>query len=469
MVRYCLKSSFALVVASVLAACEPGPPQHGELTHTSARLQREALRDDRAWELVESLATEIGPRMAGSEGDRRAVEWARQRFLALQFDRVWLEHVSFPLWRRQSESAALVSPVNQPLAVTALGGSPGTGGPIRGEVVHFPDLAALEAAAPDSLEGKIAFISQRMQRTRDGLGYMAAVDKRSHGPFVAAEQGALALLIRSVGTDAEGPPHTGQMSTQRAGEPVPAAALSNADADRVEEMLAGGLPVVITLDLDCGFDGMGESRNVIGEFDGSGDTGGFVVVGAHLDSWDLGTGAVDDGSGVAITMAAARLVAELPERPRHGIRVVLFANEEQGVYGGKAYAAAHRSEWGRHVLAAESDLGAGRIWSFRTRTAADAQPAVQQLADLLAPLDIAWDAERPAFGGADLSQMSRLGVPVVDLQQDASRYFDVHHSASDTLAAVDPADLRQNVAAWATLIYWAASSDVALGPIAPTH
>ena len=463
-------NAVALLLALVLGAPAGGfAASAEEMRATAASLQAGALQDGLAWELLASLTTDVGPRMAGTPGDALAVAWAQDRLRAMEFDRVWLEPVEFPRWERRSESAAVVSPRHQALAVTALGGSPATGGDLRAEVVHFPDLAALEAADREQVEGKVAFVSARMERSRSGRGYGEVVVQRSRGPFVAAEKGAAALVIRSVGTDDNRLPHTGNISSSEAGQPVPAAAISNPDADLLQAMLAAGEPVTLELRLDCGFEGTAVSYNVVGEFDGREPGAGFVAIGAHLDSWDLGMGAHDDGSGVAITLAAARRVADLSPRPRRGTRVVLFANEEQGIYGGKAYAAAHAGEVQRHVVGAESDLGGGRIFRFRSRVAESAAPALQELALLLEPLGVPYEPQPPAFGGADLGQMVKLGMPAIDLDHDATLYFDYHHTANDTLDKVDPADLRFNVAAWVTFLYFAAESQTEFGPIEPAE
>lgn len=451
-----------MIFSANLAAAQEAPHQD-----TIAALQARALDDGLSWELLESLTTDVGPRMAGTEGDALGVAWAQERMQEMGFDRVWLERVEFPMWRRGAETARVISPRVQEMAVTAIGRSPGTDGAVVGEIVHFPDLAALEAAADGSLLGKIAFISARMERTRSGAGYSPVVQGRSLGPFVAARKGAAALVIRSVGTDDDRFPHTGNMSGSTPGDAVPSAAISNADADLLVALLERPAPVIFELSLDVGMDGMGESFNVIGEYDGRGDTDEFVLIGGHLDSWDLGTGAHDDGAGVAITMAAAKLVADLPQRPRRGIRVVLFANEEQGIYGGKEYARVHADAVPQHVLGAESDLGAGRIYQFRSRVIPGAEPAMVELAGYLAPLGIPRQQDQPASGGADIGQISRLGVPVVDLNHDASGYFDLHHTANDVLSQVNPDDMAFNVAAYVTLVYFAAETDAVFGPVDP--
>jgi Zn-dependent M28 family amino/carboxypeptidase len=277
------------------------------------------------------------------------------------------------------------------------------------------------------------------------------------------------LLIRSVGTDYDGVPHTGLISSSEPGDPVPSAALSHPAADLLAKLLEEGSPVTVEMNLDCGYSGRAVSQNVIGEFDGSSDSDEFVVIGGHLDSWDLGTGAIDDGTGVAITMAAAKLVADQEQRPARGTRVVLFANEEQGVYGGKAYASAHARTLARHVIGAESDMGSGKIYQFLTRVDEQSEPAVETLAELLSELDIDRSTERLASGGADLGQMRKLGMPVIDLRHDATRYFDLHHTSNDTLDKVDLPDLQHNVAAYVTLIQWAASGGVSFGPVAASE
>jgi hypothetical protein len=452
-----------ITILLVLTACRDSdaPPS---LQDQVSALQKIALADQTAWRLLTALTTDVGARMAGSEGDAKAVTWARKNMNELGFDRVWLEYVEFPRWVRNSESAHIVGDEQLPLDIIALGGSPGTGGAVQGKVVHFDSLAALEAASDAEVAGNIVFISGRMRTSRDGAGYGETVPQRSRGPFVAAGKGAIALLIRSVGTD-EDAPHTGMISSSEPGDPVPAAALSNPSADRLVSLLQERESVAVQLDLDCGFDGRAVSQNVIGEFDGSGNSGEFVVVGGHLDSWDPGTGAHDDGAGVVITISAAKLVADQPQRPDKGIRVVLFANEEQGVYGGKAYASAHAKELDKHLIGAESDLGAGRIYQFKARVNESALPAIKQLEELLEPLGIPFFPGQPAHGGADVGQMCELGMPVLDLNHDATRYFDFHHTRNDVLQNVSPENLQFNVAAYVSFIQWAASAGVPFGPI----
>ena len=297
--------------------------------------------------------------MAGSENDARGRAWAEARFKALGFDRVWTESVSFPVWDRGFESAAMTTPEATKLMVTALGGSIGTPEEgISGELMLFESAAALIEAEPGAAAGKIAFINQKMERTRDGRAYGQAVIARVQGASAAAKAGAIAVLVRSIGTDTDSnSPHTGTMRYDNTPTRIPAAAVSHQDADRIEALLRDGQTVAISLQLGARVrQGEYQSANVIGQFDGREKPEEIVLLGAHLDSWDLGTGAIDDGAGVAITMTAAELIGQSANRPRRSIRVVAYANEEQGVFGGKAYGEAHPEAINTHVLAAESDL-----------------------------------------------------------------------------------------------------------------
>jgi Zn-dependent M28 family amino/carboxypeptidase len=232
-------------------------------------------------------------------------------------------------------------------------------------------------------------------------------------------------------------------------------AISPADADLLARLAARG-PVRVRMSIEAEIRDDVPSGNVIAEIRGRERPDEIVLVAAHLDSWDLGQGAIDDGAGVAIITAAARLVRDLPRRPRRTVRILLAGAEENGVHGGAAYAAAHASD--NHVVAAESDFGAGRIWRFRTRFAESALPYGRAIQRALAPLGIV-PGDNAAGGGADIGALRQAGVPVVDLSQDGTDYFDYHHTPDDTLDKIDPAVLRQNVAAWATLIYLAAESD----------
>ena len=420
---------------------------------TAAQLREQALSSDRGWRIVESLTTEIGPRLAGTAADKAAVAWAKALLESSGFDKVWLEPVRFPVWQRQREIAHIVSPYPQPLQITALGYSGSTQGRIEAEVFEFATLAELEAAPANSLQNKIAFVNTPLRKHRDSLAYREVVAMRHRAGAIAKRKGAMAALIRSVGTSTHRFPHTGRTNPDT--NPLPSAALSVPDAQQLSRVLAkaraNNKPVVMALDIAVSQTPGGESWNVIAQLNGRENPEKLVLIGAHLDSWDLGTGAIDDGAGVAITVAAAQLIAALPERPRRSVRLVLFANEEQTLWGARAYAERHAPELQNHLLASESDFGAGPIWELQT-----AWPALLDAAmPLLSPLGISAGGAAES-GGPDIKPMERKGVSVFRLRQDGSDYFDYHHTADDTLDKIDPEALKQNIAAWAVVTYLAA-------------
>lgn len=447
---------------------------------TAKQLRDSALAGSGAYAITESLTTEVGARMAGSEADARAVRWAEAKFKALGFDRVTLEPVTIPVWRRGTESAAVTSPAPQKLSLLALGWSSGTPkGGIEAEVVRFENIDALKAAPDAAVQGRIVFVSQKMTRRRDGGGYGVAVGVRAQAAEIGGRKGAVAALIRSIGTDNDRFPHTGggvwfgQIALDAelrkraitlsdgsliATTLVPAAALSNPDADQLDRLVALGQPVRIKLELDVGYVGEYHGHNVIGDLIGRERPEEIVLIGGHLDSWDPGTGAIDDAAGIAITMAAGAAIAKLPERPRRTLRVVAFADEEQGLFGGYAYAKAHPDAARTHVAIAESDFGAELIYRFDSNVAADALPTVNAIGQVLYPLDIERGGN-DAHVGSDIGPIHKLGVPAFALNQDGIDYFDYHHTANDTLDKVDAKKLDQNVAAYVAFAYLAAEAE----------
>lgn len=407
-----------------------------------------ALKSNLGYDILESLTTEVGPRMAGTPQDTMAVNWAVAKFEELGFDKVWKEPVTYKTWVRGVEAAEVISPFPQNLHITALGGSVGTKkGGLSAEVVHFENLELLKSAAKSDVQGKIVFISNKMERTKNGAGYGKAVAARGTGAVEGAKKGAIGVIIRSIGTDTHRMPHTGLMRYDDKVNRIPAAALSNPDADQLVRILNRNKKVVIKMELGASEGPEFTSHNVIGEITGSQAPNEYVVLGGHLDSWDLGTGAVDDGAGVALTMAAATIIKNQNIKPRRTIRVVLWANEEQGLVGAKAYAKEHAKELKQHIIGAESDFGAGRIYSFSSLVTEKDLPFIEQMEKMFKPLGIA-RGDNKAGPGPDLIPMYGLGMPVFRLAQDGTDYFDLHHTADDTLDKVDPKALAQNVAAY---------------------
>ncbi|WP_435594078.1 M28 family peptidase [Proluteimonas luteida] len=471
-----MKPLSAALLATALLVATPAQAQSGQAAQQhapqaaplpqstldiAARLREQALADDTAWTLIESLTTEIGPRLPGSEADARAVAWAKARFEALGYDRVWTEPVTFPKWERRSESAAVLGAHAQPLVITALGGSPG--GDVSADLVRFDGIEALEAADPATLAGRIVFVDMPMERTRDGSGYGKAGPVRSRGPSIAARKGAAAYLMRSIGTSPHRVANTGITRFDADVTPIPAAALSLPDADQLTRLLRFG-PVQVRLALDVGWNGEYTSHNVIAELTGRERPEEIVLIAGHLDSWDLGTGAVDDASGVGITMAAGHLVAQQPQRPRRSLRVVAFANEEQGLLGARAYAEAHGGAdvIARHVVGAESDFGAGRIYGFNTSAPAGQRATSDAIAEVLRPLGIDYLQDKGG-PGPDIVPLAQKGGAWAWLGQDGTDYFDLHHNADDTLDKVDPDAVAQNTAAYAVFAWLAAESEESFG------
>lgn len=456
-----LQKTFTAALLCVWTALAVASPVSDESISTAKQLRDDAIAGSRAWDIVESLTTEVGPRLAGSEAEARARAWAVEKLASYGFENVKVETFTMDGWQRGTEVAEIVAPFPQKLAITSLGNSVATAhGGIEAEVVLFETLAALQAAEMGSLEGKIAYVGHGMQRTQDGSSYGHFVRLRSAGAVEAARRGALATLIRSIGTDSHRMPHTGNMSYADDVTSIPIAALSNPDADQLERIAARGQTIRVKITLTPNYTGVVESGNVIAEIPGTDLAEEIVIMGGHLDSWDLGTGAVDDGAGVAITMEVLRQIKSRGLKPRRTIRLVLWGAEEVGLLGGYAYAKAHSHELRKHVIGTESDFGAGRIWSITRDINDEAAPVADKIAELVEPLGIAPGSKNVRSSGPDLSPLNRLGFPGFRFIQDGSDYFDLHHTPDDTLDKIDPAAMDQNVAAYLVFVWLAANSEI---------
>jgi hypothetical protein len=442
-------TALALVLAAPVAA-QAVSPQVEELRDS-------ALHDDYAWDITEGLTTEVGQRLAGTEAEARARAWAVSRLKAMGFANVRVEPFDMPTWTRGAESAEILAPFPQKLVVAALGNSASTPAEgITGEVVGFDTLADLVAAPDEAVRGKIVFVSHAMPRTQDGSGYGYFGGPRRQGPGIASKKGAIAIVIRSIGTDHHRNPHTGVMSFPDGVKPIPAGALTLPDAEQLQRILKRGRPVTMRLTL-VSQTGHGQSGNVIAEVPGRDPALSPVLVGGHLDSWDQGTGAIDDATGVAIATAAAKRIMDAG-RPLRTIRIVWFGAEEFGLFGGQDYLKKHGKE--PHHALAESDFGAGRIWRVNSKLGKDREAEAKLLQSALAPLGIV-PGELDQADGSDIGPMIEAGLPAVGLSQDGTHYFDLHHTPDDTLDKVDPEELRQNVAAWTAMLA------VLAGPVEP--
>ena len=418
-----------------------------------AGLRDNALQADNvAYEIVEGLTTEIGPRQGGTAAEARARIWAVAKLKALGFENVRVEEYQMPTWVRGGETAEITAPFAQKMAVAALGNSASTGDAgIDAEIVYFPTIDDLRATPDGSLKGKIAFVSHNMKATQDGSSYGAFGPARFVGPNIAAKKGAAAIVIRSIGTDYHRNPHTGNTNFEPSVTPIPAGALSIPDAENLERMIARGKPVRMKLKLTPQNVGMQTSGNVLAEVKGSNPDLPIIVIACHLDSWDLGTGAIDDAAGCGIIGAAAKHLKSMGQ-PKRTVRLLWAGAEEVGIWGGRDYGEKHASE--PHAFAMESDFGAGKVWAVDFNLPNSASALRMKVTSALAPLGVV-PRKDTAGGGADVGAIiaaQKLGI--IDLQQDGTKYFDLHHTPDDTLDKIEKAELRQNVAAWvATLAY----------------
>ena len=453
-----------LIAAATPALAQPTlatmPPPVPATSPQVVALRDDALANDHyAWDIVEGLTTEVGQRLAATDAEARARDWAVRRLTAMGFSNVHVEPFTMPVWTRGAESAEIVSPFPQKLVIAALGYSGSTGPEgVTGQIVYFDSVDALRRAPDSVVAGKIVFIDHHMMPAQDGSGYGQFGAPRRQGPTIASQKGALAIVIRSIGTDHHRNPHTGVQYFADGAKPIPAGALTVPDSEQLIRILKRGQPVTMHLTLVSHFQATGgQSGNVVAEIPGRDPKAPILLLGGHLDSWDQGTGAIDDAAGVAITTAAAKHIMDAG-RPLHTIRVVWFGAEEPGGFGGNALAKAHAGD--RYAMAGESDFGADRIWRFGTQYLTLDPPTNNALAAALAPLGIT-RFDKAEGDGTDVEATIKAGAPWVSLYQDGTRYFDYHHTPDDTLDKIDPEQMRQNVAAWTTVLATLA------GPIEP--
>ena len=454
-----------LAASATPALAAPSEPANALRAGAEAVRDR-ALHDTTAYDYIESLSVDVGERLAGSEATPRATAWALFRLASLGFTNVHTEPFQITAWLRGPEEAEIVAPHPQKLAIIGLGGSvPTPPEGIEAEIVVFHTYADLLAAPIGSLTGRIAVVTQPMPRAQDGSGYGALNPARRQGPSEAARRGAVGYLMRSLATGLSREPHTGALNYATDNTPkIPAAALSTIDAELIDHLSARGQPIRIRLKLTSTTQ-PATVYTVEGEFRGTEHPGQIVQLGGHLDSWDPGTGSIDDGAGMAIAVAAARLAAS-QNPPKRTLRVALFGAEEMD-FARKAFADAHMAEKDRIVVIGESDIGADAAWKVALPAGSHDAPQMQTYAAVIAPLSVMVSPDPSRGSGDDTVDLVRAGVPAFSVSQDASRYFDWHHSSEDTLDKVDPDQLAQAVATWAAFAYIAANSDVDFRALAP--
>ena len=454
---------YLIVFGSILTFNASADVLNAEQKKQMALLETTALNSELSYQIVESLTTEVGHRLMGSEGDKKAIKWAVAKMNELGFDKVWTEEVKGTFWQRGDVQAKIISPYPQPISAIALGGSISTKkAGLTANIAHFKTFADLKAAPDNSLNGKIAFISYRMERHIDGKGYGPAVGARVGGASVAAKKGASAIIIRSVGTDNNRTAHTGIMRYKDGIKQIPAASISNPDADMLINQLNRGGDVSFFLKLIAHSDPEVEviSANVIGEITGSEFPNEIISIGAHLDSWDVGTGALDDGLGIGIMLAAAHHITQLPQKPKRTIRVILFAAEEVGLLGAKEYMNLHKDNMNNHIIGAEWDYGTGKIYKMTSGVGEEALPAIKELSKYLHPLGVELSFDNDAKAQSDMSLLSNAGMPSMNFSPDALAYFDYHHTENDTLDKINRDDIKQNTAIYTLFAYFAAQSGI---------
>lgn len=444
-----------LIVAAVLCACgthRPPPPVVPASPFAEAAEQIAAASErspDDAWTRLAALVDGYGHRITGSAALEASLGWAADQMRDIGFEAVRLEPVDVAHWVRGEERARIVQPVDRPMVLLGLGGSVGTRGTLRAPVVAFASLDALRAST-DRLDGRIAFVDHHLapyDEATSSPGYRQGVQARLHAASEAGRRGAAAVLVRSVTATSLRTPHTGALAYDADAPKIPAAAITLEDADLLARLARRG-PVDVELFLGARTLPDARSANVIGELRGRERPDEIVLLGAHIDSWDVGQGASDDAAGCIAVMEAVRLLRAAGLVPRRTIRVVLFTGEEYGLSGARAYHAAHRGE--RHVAAFETDFGMAAPEAIGVGSEA----RVQAMASLL-PLFARFGIRefRPHGFGSDVQPIVDGGAAAYDLEPDGRHYFDIHHTPADTLDKIRPEDLRRNAAAVALLAW----------------
>jgi len=440
-------AAILLVLVPVPMVAADGTPGWVDEYHApAARLITEATRDHFAWNRLAVLTDSIGHRLSGSPQLHRAIAWAAAEMKRDGLENVHTEKVMVPRWVRGAESAEIVRPARQPLAMLGLGDSVGTPRDgIEAEVVIVHGFEELEAHAAD-LRGRIVLLNVAY------TNYLESSRYRRAGAARAARHGAVALLVRSIGPDGLRLPHTGALDYAAGVPRIPGAAIASEDADLIERMATRGDKVVVRLKMDAHAEPDVESANVVGELRGRERPDEIVVVSGHLDSWDVGAGATDDGGGCIVAWEALRVMKKLGLRPRRTVRVVLWTNEENGGRGGLAYRDRHRDELGRHVAMIEADNGVFRPLGFGVNGSDTARQTIAAVAALLEPIGAS--AIVRGGDGADIAPSAREAhIPALSLDVDSSKYFFIHHTQADTVDKIDPDEMARCAAAMTVMAY----------------
>ena len=462
----------ALLLQPLAGLARPAPrPAAPTPAEAVRRILGEALASDDAYDGLAELCDSVGNRPSGSPALDKAIAWAQARMQKAGLRNVRAEPVTVPAWSRGEERARLLSPLERPLSILGLGPSPATpDGGLTADAVVVSSFDELHQLGEAAVRGRIVVYDVPY------TGYGETVRYRAAGAAEAQKLGAVAVLVRSIGPISYDTPHTGFVFYPPGAPRIPAAATTIEEASALHRMAARGQTPRIHLELGGRTLPDAPSANVVGEVVGRERPEEVVLLGAHLDSWDVGQGAQDDGAGVIEVMEAAHLLARLGLAPRRTVRVVLFTNEESGLQGGKGYAWAHLAELPRHVAVLESDSGAAAIRNFtvdqRPRGLPEVWPPVPRSAEVQAQIKQLFEGARPRIekatayleplgatrvdpghAGADLEAMLGEGVLGIGIEHDTTHYFDVHHTRADTFDKVDRHVLRSNVAVVTALAY----------------
>ena len=448
----------ALVVVVLFYNQQPLKAQSAPDSLVIREVYDSALVNGKSHELLRQLTKDIGHRLSGSAGADKAVTWGKEVMETLQFDTVWLQEVMVPHWERGKAEKVLLKAngkeKDQALHALALGGSPGTGTKgVSAQVVEVADFAALDKLGREGVKGRIVFFNFPMnqQHITTNRAYGEAAAYRTTGPSRAAQLGAVGAIVRSISTALDKVPHTGTTRFADGVTPIPALAISTWDAEMLSNKLRSGKPQTLYLETHCRTLPDKLSYNVIGELRGSEFPEKIITVGGHLDSWDVGEGAHDDGTGVVQSIEVLRILKAIGYQPRHTLRAVLFMNEENGLRGGHTYAdeAARKGE--KHVAALESDSGGFTPMGFSIDGTKEAVASVAAFAPLFEGYQV--NEFKQGFSGADIGPLKPLGPLLIGYRPDSQRYFDLHHTAEDTFEKVNKRELALGAAAMTSLVY----------------
>lgn len=417
----------------------------------------EALSDQEAYKNLEYLCTKIGGRLCGSPQAAAALEWARQVMQSMKLDTVYSQELYVHHWERgEKETASMASKVfgSKTVNICALGESiatPTDG--ISAEVVEIKNMDQLKKLGKKMLAGKIVFFNKEMdnQYYNTFEAYGDAVGQRFHGASEAAKYGAVGVIVRSLSLEGEDYPHTGIMHYDTSITKIPAVAISTDDADLLSSWLKSDYELIFHFETHCEFFPEAESYNLIGEIKGSEKPNEIITVGGHIDSWDIGPGAHDDGIGCIQTLEVARLFKELKIQPKHTLRFVMFMDEESAQRGGKKYAALMLTNKEKHIAAIESDEGGFTPTGFTIQSSADTVKMIEKWKDLFLPYGV-YNFKK-GWSGVDIYYMEGSGFPLIGLMTDSQRYFDYQHSEADTFDKVNKRELQLGSATMASLIY----------------